>query len=162
MGVDCKLTEIDKAHHHVCVIQEAAVLRGHHGGDLGRYNGLVVGISGRLCVCRDGVVQVQHEHRGSVVFGVDVRPRTMRQPQDGEDLPLHLPALLAPQPPLDEAGAHFVVHGEVGEGDLRGQHAAAPRQEGQCRGQGAPYHFTQAVRAALTSLKRQRELSYSG
>lgn len=51
---------------------------------------------------------------------MDDRPRAVRQPQDGEDLPLHLSALLAPQPPLDEAGAHVVVHGEVGVGHLCG------------------------------------------
>lgn len=55
----------------------------------------LVGVTLRLRVSRDGVVQVQHEHRSSVMFGVDQRPWTVRQPQDGEDLPLHLPSLLA-------------------------------------------------------------------
>lgn len=113
-----------------------------------------------LGVCGDGIVQVQHEHRGSVLSGVDVRTRTVRQPQDGEDLPLHLPALLAPQPPLDEAGAHLVVHGEVGEGDLRGQHAVTPRQECQCCRQGACHHSTQILRAALVSRKVTLEMRF--
>lgn len=135
------LTEVGKAHHHVRVIQEAAVLRGHDGGGLGRGDGLVIRKSLRPGVRGDGVVQVQHEHRGSVVLGVEVRPRTLRQPQDGQDLALHVPALLAPQPPLDEAGAHLVAHGKVGEGDLCGQHAATTGQQGHYSRQSACHHF---------------------
>lgn len=47
------------------------------------------------------------------MFGVNLRPRSVRKTQDGEDFALHLPALLAAQPPLDEAGTHFVVRGDV-------------------------------------------------
>lgn len=57
------------------------------------------------------------------MFGVNLRPRSVRKTQDGEDFALHLPALLAAQPPLDEAGTHFVVRGDVWESDLRGHTA---------------------------------------
>lgn len=129
-----QLTEIEKTHDHISIIQEAIVLQGDRVGSLGLQMGIVAGISRARCVCRGGVVQVQHEQRGSVEPGADVRrSRAMRQPEDGEDFPLHVPALLAPQSAVDEAGAQLVVHGEVGEGHLRGQDATIPSQEkNQC------------------------------
>lgn len=124
-----ELTEVDEAHDRVCVIQEAAVPRSHGRLGLCGQRRLVVGISEQLRARGDAVVQVQHERGCSVVLGARVRPRPVRQPQDGEDLALHLSALLAAQPSLQEAGARADVHGGVQEGDPRGQHAVTPRQE---------------------------------
>lgn len=38
-----------------------------------------------------------------------MRSRSMRQSEDGEDLLLHLPLFVRPQPPVDETRVHFVV-----------------------------------------------------
>lgn len=61
-----QLTEIEKTHDHISIIQEAIVLQGDRVGSLGLQMGIVAGISRARCVCRGGVVQVQHEQRGSV------------------------------------------------------------------------------------------------
>lgn len=57
-----------------------------------------------LLLLGHGVVQVQHEQRRRVVLPVrQMRPRPVRQPQDGQDLLLHLPLLVRAQPPVNEA-----------------------------------------------------------
>lgn len=123
------LTQVDEAHDHVSFGEEVAVLQAGQRRPLGAEDGLV-GVREALAVLGGGprrpllhghgIVKVQHEHGGRVVLAVEVRPRAVRQAEDGEDLPLHLAALGAAQPPVDEAGVHLVVHREVGE------HAAQP------------------------------------
>lgn len=109
-------TYIDKAHDHVCIIQEVVVLQAGDGRCLRGEDGLVwIGVPVVVHLRGHGVVQVQHEHGGRVVLAVEVRSRPVRQPQDGEDLPLYLPALLASQPAVNEAGVELVVHGKVCE-----------------------------------------------
>lgn len=123
------LTQVDEAHDHVSLREEVAVLQAGQRRPLSAEDGLV-GVREALAVLGGGprrpllhghgIVEVQHEHGGRVVLAVEVRPRAVRQAEDGEDLPLHLAALGAAQPPVDEAGVHLVVHREVGE------HAAQP------------------------------------
>lgn len=118
------LTQVDEAHDHVGLGEEVAVLQAGQRRPLGAEDGLVrVGEALALLGRRPrrpllhghGIVEVQHEHGGRVVLAVEVRPRAVRQAEDGEDLPLHLAALGAAQPPVDEAGVHLVVQREVGE-----------------------------------------------
>lgn len=74
-----------------------------------------------------GVVQVEHEERrgGRLLAGRE-GPRTVRQAQDGEDLPLDLPSFVIAQPPVNKAGVHMVVaHAALG---ARQKAQAAPRQ----------------------------------
>lgn len=82
-----------------------------------------------------GVVQVEHEERrrGRLLPGGE-GPRPVRQAQDGEDLPLDLPALVIAQPPVNEAGVHMVVsQAAVG---ARQKAQAAPRESEHGTGQG--------------------------
>lgn len=119
------LTQVDEAHDHVSLGEEVAVLQAGQGWPLGAEDGLV-GVGEAFALLSGGprhpllhghgIVEVQHEHGGRVVLAVEVGPRSVRQAEDGEDLPLHLAALGAAQPPVDEAGVHLVVHHrEVGE-----------------------------------------------
>lgn len=80
-----------------------------------------------LLVQGHGVVQVEHEERrgGRLLAGRE-GPWTVRQAQDGEDLPLDLPAFVIAQPPVNKAGVHMVVaHAALG---ARQKAQAAPRQ----------------------------------
>lgn len=74
-----------------------------------------------------GVVQVEHEERrGRRLLAGREGPRTVRQAQDGEDLPLDLPAFVIAQPPVNKAGVHMVItHPALGAGQKA---QAAPRQ----------------------------------
>lgn len=117
-----RLTHVHKAHDHVCLGEETAVLQTGQGWPLSAEDGLVrVGetfatFTGALFLHRHSIVEVQHEHGSRVVLAVQVGPRPVRQAQDGQDLPLHLPALLAPEPPVDETRVHLVLQGEVRQG----------------------------------------------
>ncbi len=101
------LTQIDKAHHHVGIAEKAVVLLGQHRRSRG-------GVRRFIRVLQDGVIiQIKHEHGSRGVPLLQERTGPVRQPEDGEDLPLHLPALLALQPPLEEAGLNVIIQTEV-------------------------------------------------
>lgn len=103
------LTQVDEAHDHVGVVEEGAVLRAGHGHGH-RLATTPLRSRGALRSLCQGVVEAQHEARsrrqpprgrGRRLPGR--RARAVRQPQDGEDLPLHLPLLVRLQPPVEEA-----------------------------------------------------------
>lgn len=107
------LTHIDKTHHHVGIIQKAAVLLAHHRWSRGRVNRFIREHTVLVSVLQDGVVQIQHVHGSCGVSLVEERPGAMRQAEDGEDLPLHLSALLTLEPPLDETRLNVIIQSKV-------------------------------------------------
>lgn len=122
------LTQIDKAHHHVGIAEKTTVLLGHHRGSRGRVRRFirVHNSAASISVLQDGVIQIQHVHGSCGVSLEQERTGPVRQPEDGEDLPLHLSALLALQPPLDEAGLNVILQGEVSLHCVR-EHTATTR-----------------------------------
>lgn len=165
LHLQTKLTEVNKTHHHVGVVEKVSVVRRGERGALAQQRGRAIrlrhpGESGvrravetfpgvPLCLATEalpcpsaplhalylllllvqghGVVQVEHEERrGRRLLAGREGPRTVRQAQDGEDLPLDLPAFVIAQPPVNEAGVHMVVtHPALGAGQKA---QAAPRQ----------------------------------
>lgn len=155
------LTQVNKTHHHVGIVEKVGVVRRGERGALAQQRGRAVrlrhpGVAGVLWAVvtfpgvplspgtealprdplhalllfllqRHGVVQVEHEERrGRRLFPGCEGPRTVRQAQDGEDLPLDLPAFVVAQPPVNKTGVHMVVtHPALG---ARQKAQAAPRQ----------------------------------
>lgn len=128
------LTKVDEAHDHVGVGEEVAILQAGQRGALGAEDRLV-GVGEALAVGpaallhRHGIVQVQHEHGRRVVLALEVGARAMGQAQDGEDLALHLPPLLAAEAPVDEARVHLVVQAEVGQSGAQQEQGRPERHE---------------------------------
>lgn len=159
-----KLTEVNKTHHHVGVVEKVSVVHRGERGALAQQRGRTIrlrqsGVSGMwravetfpgvsLSLCTEalscpcallhtllvlfliqghGVVQVEHEEwRGRRLLAGREGPRSVRQAQDREDLPLDLPAFVIAQPPVNKAGVHMVVtHPALGAGQKA---QAAPRQ----------------------------------
>lgn len=108
-----RLTQIDEAHHHICIIQKGSFLIRGQMRALSCARRLISvqqAFHMAFLVRGYGVVQVQHEKWSGVELSVRyVRSGSVRQAQDGENFLLHLPLLVRPQPPVDETLVHFVV-----------------------------------------------------
>lgn len=128
-------TQIDKAHHHIRVIEKVGVLRGgqrraltgqgrravrllrrarvsmwNHRGAFTRFPRERLPQYRVLFLGRHRVVQVQHEERcRRRLFTRGEGPGTVRQAQDGEDFSLDLSPLVVTQPPVNKARMHMVV-----------------------------------------------------